>query len=70
MRLYVLEKEKLHKFNLPHKIEGSFLFSYKSKNMEKIINIEAYESKWQLKYRCSSKWHDSAITYLTRTCPL
>lgn len=37
MRLYILEKEKLHKFDLPPTIEGSFLLSYKSNGIEKII---------------------------------
>ncbi len=48
MRLYVLEKDKLHKFDLPPVIEGSFLFSYKQGSLEKIINIEAVDNTWQL----------------------
>ena len=44
MRLYLLETNKIYKFNLPIKIDGSFLFSYKdSKNkIENILNVEEF----------------------------
>lgn len=51
MRLYIQEKNNLVKFNLPIKIDGSMLFSYKSKEtgLEKSINVDAIDGEWVLK---------------------
>lgn len=51
MRLYIQEKDNLIKFNLPAKIEGSMLFSYKSfdTGFENSINIDAIDGNWVLK---------------------
>lgn len=51
MRLYLLDTSKIFKFNLPVKIDGSFLFSYKdTKNkVENIINVEEANGAWKLK---------------------
>ena len=50
MRLYIQEKDNLIKFNLPAKIDGSILFSFKSENgVENTINIDAVKEEWILK---------------------
>lgn len=51
MRLYIQENENLVKFNLPAKIDGSILFTYKSSNsnIENTINIDAINGEWILK---------------------
>lgn len=51
MRLYIQEKNNLVKFNLPAKVDGSMLFSYKSSDsgIEISINIDAVNGKWVLK---------------------
>lgn len=51
MRLYLLETNKIYKFNLPIKVDGSFLFSYKdAKNkIENILNVEEFNGSWKLK---------------------
>lgn len=51
VRLYIQEKENLIKFNLPAKVDGSMLFSYKSfeTGLENSINIDADGDNWVLK---------------------
>lgn len=51
MRLYLVDKNKIFKFVLPEKIDGSFLFSYKNKKtkLENIINVEEENGEWKLK---------------------
>lgn len=51
MRLYIQEKENLIKFNLPAKIDGSLLYSYKSYStgLENSINIDSQDDTWILK---------------------
>ncbi len=51
MRLYLLETSKIFKFNLPVKIDGSFLFSYKDlkTKVENILNVEESNGSWKLK---------------------
>lgn len=51
LRIYIQEKENLIKFNLPSKIDGSMLFSYKSfkTGLESSLNIDAENGKWVLK---------------------
>ena len=51
MRLYIQEKNNLVKFNLPAKVDGSMLFSYKSSDsgIENSINIDTANGKWILK---------------------
>lgn len=43
MRIFIADKDKLTKFNLPEKIEDSFLVPYKEKNKrkEKYVTIES-----------------------------
>jgi len=51
VRLYIQEKENLIKFNLPAKVDGSMLFSYKSyeTDLENSLNIDSDNSNWVLK---------------------
>ena len=51
MRLYVQEENDLIKFNLPAKVEGSLLFTYKTSDsdIENSINIDSNEGAWFLK---------------------
>lgn len=51
VRLYIQEKENLIKFNLPAKIDGSLLYSYKSYStgLENSINIDSQDDTWILK---------------------
>jgi len=50
MRLYIQEEETLIRFNLPSKIDGSLLFSYKSKQgLDHSINIDSKDNKWILR---------------------
>ena len=51
MRLFILDKFNITKFNLPEKIEDSFLVPYKSyeTGKENLITIEAKDNKWQIK---------------------
>ena len=51
MKIFILDKFKITKFNLPEKIEDSFLIPYKSYNNtnENLITVEAVENNWQLK---------------------
>ena len=60
MKIYILDKYKITKFNLPEKIEDSFLISYSGYNNKKdnFITIEAEDNKWQLK----SNGHSNIIS--------
>ena len=51
LRIFIADKDKLTKFNLPKEAEESFLVTYKPNNSKKeyTINIEARENKWVLK---------------------
>lgn len=51
MKLFVTDEEKITCFNLPEKINESFLFSYtpQETNIESFINVFAKESNWYLK---------------------
>lgn len=51
MRLYVQEEKNLIKFNLPAKVEGSLLFTYKlyDSGIENSINIDSQNGEWILK---------------------
>jgi len=51
MKLYIQESENLIKFNLPKKVDGALLFSYKSNEtgMEHAINIDSQNGCWLLK---------------------
>lgn len=51
MRLYIQEKNNLVKYNLPAKVDGALLFSYKSYDtgMENSINIDSNSEGWILK---------------------
>lgn len=53
MRLYIQEKNNLVKYNLPAKVDGALLFSYKSYDtgMENSINIDSNSEGWILKSR-------------------
>ena len=65
MKIYIVNKDKIKKYNLPEKVEGAFLFPYKSSdtNLEHLINIEAIDGKWIL--RDSENVH---INYSDRIC--
>lgn len=49
MKLYILENEKMIKFKLPQKVEGSFLFTYKQNNIENNLTIDSENNEWKLK---------------------
>ena len=51
MRIYIQENNTLLKFNLPSKVDGSLLFSFKSSinGIENSINIDSLDGKWVLK---------------------
>lgn len=51
MRLYIQEKSNLLKYNLPAKVDGSLLFTYKSldNDMDYSINIDSLDGTWVLK---------------------
>lgn len=51
MRLYLQEANNLIKFNLPAKIDGSLLFTYKNTetDYENSINVDAENNEWILK---------------------
>ena len=51
MKLFIADKEKLTKFNLPKEAQESFLITYKSSNLKKdyTISIESNDDKWILK---------------------
>lgn len=51
MRLCLLDVNKIYHFDLPVKINGSFLFSYKDPKtkIENILNVEEINNKWKLK---------------------
>ena len=51
MRLYIQDKMSLLKFNLPAKVDGSMLFSFKStvNGLENSINVDAVNGNWIFK---------------------
>ncbi|MBR4262369.1 MAG: type VII secretion protein EssC [Bacilli bacterium] len=50
MKLYLVDTEKLYTFDLPNKVNGSFLFSFRGiNNIENTINIDAVDEKWVIK---------------------
>ena len=51
MKIFILDKFKITKFNLPDKVEDSFLIPYKGHNNknDNFVTVEANEDKWQLK---------------------
>ena len=51
MKIVILDKVKITKFNLPEKIEDSFLISFKVNNNKETnyVTVEEKDSKWQLK---------------------
>lgn len=51
MRIFILDKIKITKFNLPEKAEDSFLIPYigQDDKSEKLVSIEAVNEKWELK---------------------
>ena len=51
MRLYIQTSKILRKFNLPAKIDGSMLFSFKleENGLTNSINIDAINNQWVLK---------------------
>lgn len=51
MKIFILDKHKITKFNLPEKIEDSFLIPYKVKNkkQEHFVTIESENGNWYLK---------------------
>ena len=52
MKIFILDKFKITKFNLPEKIEDSFLIPYLGIGGNKnniVVTVEAKDDKWQLK---------------------
>ena len=51
MKIFILDKFKITKFNLPEQIEDSFLIPYKGHNNKEdnFVTVEADEDKWQLR---------------------
>ena len=50
MRLYIQDQNSVLKFNLPAKIDGSMIFSFKSSSgIENVINVDAKDNNWVLK---------------------
>lgn len=51
MKIFILDKFKITKFNLPEKIEDSFLIPYKGYNNtdENLVTVEAINNAWQLR---------------------
>ena len=51
MVVFILDKYKLTKFNLPEKVDDSFLIPYKSYNNKNdiFVTVEASDGNWQLK---------------------
>jgi len=51
MKIFILDKFKITKFNLPEKIEDSFLIPYKGETNKNdiAVTVEASDDKWQLK---------------------
>ncbi len=51
MRIYIQDKSNLLKFNLPAKIDGSMLFSFKSSSgfIENSLNIDAINHEWVMR---------------------
>ncbi len=51
MKIFILDKSKITKFNLPEKIEDSFLIPYISyeTGKENLVTVEAKGENWQLK---------------------
>ena len=51
MKIFILDKFKITKFNLPDKVEDSFLIPYKGYNNknDNFVTVEANDDRWQLK---------------------
>ena len=51
MILYLADEEKINTFQLPQKVEESFLFSYVPNftNIEVFLNVVSKDNKWHLK---------------------
>ena len=51
MRIFILDKEKLTKFNLPSKVSGVFAIDYLPANskLKRTVSIESQNDKWLVK---------------------
>ena len=51
MRLYLTDVNKVHIFDLPLKVDGSFLFFFKDikTHTDNTLSVEEKDNKWQLK---------------------
>ncbi len=51
MRIFILDKEKITKFNLPNKVSGVFAIDYLPVNskIKRTVSIEAKDNKWVIK---------------------
>jgi len=51
VRIFILDREKITKFNLPEKISGIFIINYTPVNskINRTINIEAQDNQWIVK---------------------
>ena len=55
MRIFILDKEKITKFNLPEKIAGAFAIDYLPINskIKRTISVEAKDNNWIVKSNSS-----------------
>ena len=51
MRIFILDKEKVTKFNLPSKVSGAFAIDYLpvGSKIKRTVSIEAFENQWIVK---------------------
>ena len=65
MKLYLAEPNELHIFELPSKVEGSFLFDFKIKNstINNLLTIDSKEGKWLLKSNGNVNIQSGESTY-------
>ena len=51
MRVFILDRDKITKFNLPKKISGAYVIDYLpvDSKIRRSVNIEAQEDKWMIK---------------------
>ncbi|MBQ6285218.1 MAG: type VII secretion protein EssC [Bacilli bacterium] len=62
MKLYLADEEKINTFNLPEKVEESFLFSYTPNftNIEVFLNITSSDNNWHLKRNDDIQFKENA----------
>ena len=63
VKIFILDKYKITKFNLPEKVEDSFLIPYKGNNNknENYVTVEASDDKWKLKSNGNINIMDNSV---------